>query len=135
MIKWKQDYETGIQQIDEQHKRLLEIAGSALELLKNDLYIDKYDQIIQILEELKDYTIYHFNSEEEYMLKIGYKKIFSQKIEHAAFIEKINNIDLNNLDRNQNKELLSLLEFVVNWIDEHILKKDKLITEKAAQTK
>nr|WP_092075002.1 bacteriohemerythrin [Dendrosporobacter quercicolus]NSL50081.1 hemerythrin family protein [Dendrosporobacter quercicolus DSM 1736]SDN26407.1 hemerythrin [Dendrosporobacter quercicolus] len=127
MINWKKDYETGITQIDDQHKKLLEIAGSALTLLKNDLYIDKYDEIIAILEELKDYTIYHFNSEEEYMLSVGYKKFLSHKVEHVAFIEKINNIDLNNLDRNQDKALLGILEFVINWIDDHILKKDKLI--------
>lgn len=127
MIIWKEDYETGITQIDDQHKKLLEIAGSALTLLKNNLYIDKYDEIIAILEELKDYTIYHFNSEEEYMLSVGYKKFLSHKVEHVAFIEKINNIDLNNLDRNYDKALLGILEFVINCIDDHIFKKDKLI--------
>ncbi|GBG56671.1 bacteriohemerythrin [Sporomusaceae bacterium FL31] len=127
MITWKADYSTGIAQIDDQHKKLLEIAGNALALLKNDLYVDKYDEIIAILEELKNYTVYHFDSEEAYMLSIGYKKFLSHKVEHVAFMDKINSIDLNAIDHNQDQSILSILDFVVSWIDDHILKKDKLI--------
>jgi len=127
MIAWKEEYRTGVAIIDEQHKQLLEIAARAYELLKNDLYTDKYDQIVAILEELKNYTIYHFQSEEAYMQSIGYKKLLSHKVEHHDFIEKINNIDLEQIDQDQNQYILELLDFVVSWIDSHILKRDKLI--------
>lgn len=127
MIKWKETYNIGINNIDEQHKKLFEIANRAYELLENEFCIDKYDKIVQILEELENYTIYHFKSEEEYMLSIGYKKFLSQKVEHDEFIKKFHDINLNIIDENQDKYIIETLEFVVNWITDHILLKDKLI--------
>lgn len=127
MIKWKNDYELGVSHIDEQHKKLFEIAYNAYKLLINDFFTDKYDKIMEILEELKEYTVFHFKSEEEYMLSIGYKKFLSHKVEHENFINKINNIDLTKIDLNQDESVKEILEFIVDWIDKHILNMDKLI--------
>lgn len=128
MIKWKEEYRIGVDQIDEQHKKLFEIANRAYKLLKNDFYYDKYDHIVEILTELKDYAIYHFQSEEEYMKSIAYRKFLSHKVEHDDFIEKINGVDLSVVDERQDENILELLNFIVNWIDGHILGRDKLIT-------
>lgn len=74
MIKWQDKFNTGVENLDAQHRRLFAIANEAYGLLKNDLRVDKYDDIVAILTELRDYTQYHFQTEEEYMLSIGYKK-------------------------------------------------------------
>lgn len=130
MIKWKESYELGVTHIDEQHEKLFEIADRAYKLLTNEFVVDKYDKIIEILAELKEYTIFHFKSEEEYMLSIGYKKFLSHKVEHENFINEINNIDLDKIDINQDQSVKQILEFVVDWIDSHILNQDKLIVAK-----
>lgn len=130
MIKWKDDYKIGIDLIDEQHQKLFEIAGRAYDLLKNNFKMDKYDAIVDIIEELKEYTAYHFKTEEDYMQSIEYKRFFSQKVQHNDFIEKINGIDLKKVDDNQGTYLIEILEFIANWIGEHILGQDKLISEK-----
>lgn len=127
MFDWKQDYVLGVKIIDEQHKKLFEIAGRAFQLLKNDFRTDKYDEIVAILGELKDYTIFHFKTEEEYMMSIGYKKFLSHKVYHNDFIEAINNADLSKIDKNQDEYIMELLGFVAKWIDDHILQKDKQI--------
>jgi hemerythrin len=127
MIYWKEDYRLNVSLIDEQHQRLFQIAEDIYNLLKSDLYTDKYDKILSHLSELKDYTIFHFKSEEDYMKQIGYRKFLSHKVEHDDFISRINNIDLDKIDEDQDAYILELLNFVVNWIDEHILQKDKLI--------
>ncbi|NPV91338.1 MAG: hemerythrin family protein [Firmicutes bacterium] len=127
MIKWKEEYKVGVEEIDKQHQKLFEIANRAFQLFKNDLLLDKYDQIICVLEELKDYTVYHFKYEEDYMTSIGYKKFLSHKVEHNDFIEKINNVDLNKVDEDQSRYLMDILNFVVKWIEVHILDRDKKI--------
>ena len=129
MISWNDDYLVGIEEIDNQHKKLFEITDVAFNLLKDGFRMDKYDEIASILEELRSYAIYHFKSEEEYMLSIGYKKYFSQKVDHDDFIQKINGIDLNKVDENQDAYLMSIVEFAVEWISEHIIQKDKLIAQ------
>ncbi len=129
MYEMKPEYYTGIDFIDEEHSMLFSIADKAYDLLTNDFIPDKYDYIMEVIKELKDYTKYHFDHEETYMNSIGYKRILSQKVAHDDFIEKINSIDSDNIDENQKDALLELLEFLTTWLVEHIYKKDKLIAE------
>ncbi|AEF16463.1 MULTISPECIES: bacteriohemerythrin [Thermoanaerobacterium] len=130
MITWKEDFRLGIDEIDKQHKRLFDIANEAYDLLKNEFAIDKYDHIVEIIKELKDYTIYHFDYEEDYMKSIGFKKLLSHKVLHDDFKEKINNIDLDKIDQNQDEYIKDILNFLVDWIEKHILKDDRLYAEK-----
>ena len=125
----KKEYYTGIEQIDEQHKKLFEIVDETYNLLKNDFMPDKYDHIVKLIDELKEYTKIHFRDEEAYMEKIGHKRMFSQKIEHAEFLEKINDIDLSDLEEDQESVIQDLLSFLNDWLVHHILEKDMLIAE------
>lgn len=127
MIQWKESYSIGVEAIDEQHKKLFAIANQAYQLLKNELLFDKYDRIITIMEELRDYTVYHFRFEEEYMASIGYRKLLSHKVIHDDFIAKIQEVNLDNVDENQDQYLTEILDFVVQWIEQHILGMDKHI--------
>lgn len=70
MIEWIDKYKTGIELIDKQHKELFRLFNRIYELYNNEFIIDKYDQIITAIEELKSYTKYHFEAEEEYMVSI-----------------------------------------------------------------
>ncbi|MFT8348718.1 bacteriohemerythrin [Clostridium saccharoperbutylacetonicum] len=129
MYEMKEEYKIGVEKIDKQHEKLFELADKAYMLLKDDFTIDKYDKIIEIITELKEYTIFHFKSEEEYMESINYKRMFTQKIEHDKFIKELEGIDLNHIDQNQDESLVKMLEFLNEWLTEHILKNDKLIGE------
>lgn len=129
MIKWKDEYSIGIKLIDVQHKHIFEIGNNAYELLKNDLSLDKYSKIIQVVEDLRQYTKYHFKCEEEYMLKIHYENYDNQKMEHDNFIKKIYSFNVNKLDQSQDKYIEGLLYLIIDWILKHILQKDKLIKE------
>ncbi len=127
MYEMKDEFKTGIDFIDEQHSRLFEIADEAYNLLKNDFTIDKFDKVIDLIDELKDYTIFHFKSEEEYMDSINYKRRFTQKIEHDAFIKKLEEVDYKTIDKDPDEYILKILEFLNQWLTGHILHNDKLI--------
>lgn len=129
MYEMKEEYKIGVENIDNQHKKLFELADKAYMLLKDDFSVDKYDKIVHLLSELKEYTIFHFKSEEEYMESINYKRLFTQKIEHDNFIKALENIDYNALDSEQDESLVKILNFLNDWLVEHILKTDKLIVE------
>jgi hemerythrin len=123
----KEEYKLGVQFIDEQHEKLFEIGERAYTLLKDPYTIDKYDKIVAILRELKDYTVIHFRDEENYMESIQYKKLFTQKIDHEQFIKKIDSVDLNHIDANQDQYLMDILNFIAQWLVDHIIEKDLLI--------
>ncbi len=122
-------YMTGIPLIDGEHETLFEIIGDADKLVKAELLHDKYDEIVGILEKLKNYTSEHFQDEEEFMESIQYPGIKAQKMAHQAFISKLEEIDLDQVDQNQQKYLEELVEFLFGWLSNHILKSDKLIAE------
>jgi hemerythrin len=125
----KQEYYTGITFIDEEHTKLFSIANECYELLTNQFIPDKFDYIMEVINDLKEYTKYHFKHEEEYMESIGYKRILSQKVAHADFIDKIFGFNSDSIDENQREALLELVDFLNTWLVEHIEKRDKLIAE------
>ncbi len=127
MFEMKEEYYIGIKQIDEEHKELFRIAQSAYDVFKDEFIPDKFDHIVEIINELKEYAEFHFASEEAYMKKVGYKKLFSQVIDHEQFMEKVNSIDFEQVDKKQTEMLLDILTFIGDWLAEHILVKDKLI--------
>lgn len=128
MFQMKPEYFTGIDHIDKEHQKLFEIADNLCQLIKNDFIPDKYDSICDVIQELKDYARYHFSDEEAYMEKIGYKHTFAQKVEHDAFLQKIEELELTDIDDNQKAVLYDMLSFLNDWLVHHILEKDKLIT-------
>ena len=113
--------------MDQEHKRLFEIAEEAYQLQQNEFIPDKYDNIVTILENLRDYTKFHFEHEENYMKEIGYKGMFTQKVQHDAFIAKLEGLDLESLDENSDEAISDILTFLTDWLVEHILNVDKLI--------
>lgn len=127
MYEFKEEYKTGIDFIDEQHKVLFEIADKTYNLLKNDLTLDKYDKIVTLIEELQDYTVFHFNAEEEYMKNINYKRMFTQKVEHDAFVKRIKDVDFKKIDHDQDEYIISILQLLNDWLTGHIFENDKLI--------
>ena len=127
MYEFKEEFKSGIEQIDAEHRRLFEIADQLYMLMIDEFIPDKYDYILQVLNELKDYAATHFKHEEEYMMKIRYRKLISQKAEHDEFIAKISKYDFDRIDENQRQVILDLLEFLNDWLIHHILESDKLI--------
>lgn len=80
MFEMKDEFLTGIDEIDNEHRELFRIAQSAADLYQDEFVADKYDHILEILRELKAYTGKHFANEEAYMERTHYKRLFSQKI-------------------------------------------------------
>lgn len=127
MYEFKEEYLTGIERIDQEHRRLFEIAEELYELKNEEFIPDKYDNIRHILEELRDYTLTHFEHEEEYMKEIGYKRMFTQVSQHNALRETIGNWDLDVIDEDQDQAIDEMLELITDWLVNHILNEDKLI--------
>ncbi len=121
------DYLIGIDMIDTEHKELFRIVGKANQLVKSYNASSGYDKIMDILNELKSYTAEHFQDEEEYMEAIHYEGLAAQKRAHEAFIDKLENIDLDEIENNPQERLQELLEFLLGWLINHILNTDKKI--------
>jgi hemerythrin len=120
-------YVTGIDFVDQEHQKLFDILREANDLVLAQHLHDKYDAIVHIIGQLKEYTVKHFSHEEAYMERIGYDGLEHQRIAHTAFIDRINEINLEQVDDNQTQYLKELIEFLTGWLTNHILKMDKRI--------
>ena len=125
MFLWKKEFELGIDSIDEQHKKLLEIGNRINDLLSShDDGDDNYDEIYTVIEELKDYTVYHFKTEEDLFIKYKYPEYSIHKKEHDDFIAYVESVNLDSLDDNQKHFLKELLGKIVQWVFKHIITTD-----------
>ena len=124
-FKWKDRYNLNISEIDKQHRKLFEIGARAYDLVMLDDSFDHYDEIIGIFNELLEYTEYHFDYEEKLMEAYKYDGYGHQKQEHAFFINKIKEMTSRDIDSNQQKAVLDVIDFLSEWIGSHILLSDR----------
>ena len=123
MYEMKPEYYIGIDMIDEEHKQLFKYADEAYELLHDEFTPDKYDKMDIILEKLRDYTVKHFDDEEQYMESIHYKKMFTQKVQHMEFVQKLDEFIEHHSDEeiDQDEQIMGILKYLTDWLINHIL--------------
>ena len=123
MYEMKPEYYIGIDMIDEEHAQLFKYADEVYELLHDEFTPDNYDKIDMILEKLRDYTVKHFTDEENYMESIQYKKIFTQKVQHQEFINKLDEFMENHNKEiaDQDEQIMGILKYLTEWLVNHIL--------------
>jgi hemerythrin len=127
MIQWDKQYELGIESIDNQHKHLIEITSTLSNLLTSAVEgQDIYDDMLAIIEQLSQYTVFHFKYEEALFEKHGYVDQAQHKIEHNKLISEIEAIDLKTIDEDQITYGKKLLRFLISWVFKHISGSDFL---------
>ena len=119
--EWKENFSVGISEMDEQHKKMVGILNRLYEAMKAG---KASKELTSIVDEMIDYTKYHFGSEEKLMEKHNYAGLASQKDEHAAFVKK----SLEFQDQITSGRLavsIEVMNFLKDWWTNHILISDK----------
>lgn len=130
MIQWDSQYEIGIAVIDEQHKELISITSRLSDLLVNATEgEDIYDEMVDIIKELTDYTVYHFKFEEQWFEKLNYENKAAHVAEHNKLIAEIAALDLRAVDEDQITYGKKILKFLITWVFKHISGSDFLYRE------
>jgi hemerythrin-like metal-binding domain len=125
-FKWKEEYNLNIKEIDKQHKKLMEIGKRAYDIAIIDDGYDRYDEIMEIIDELLEYTKYHFEYEEKMLREYNYIHVHDQEEEHGFYIYKIKEIaSRDDIDENQRKVVLEVIDFLSEWISKHIMVADR----------
>ena len=133
MYRMKPEYYTGVDLIDREHTRLFELADETYELLHDSFLEYKTDRIVSLVSELIDYARTHFAHEEAYQKSIQYPHMAEHAAQHRQFEDSLTELDLDSLSddfEEQNETIESILEFLINWLVNHILKVDMLLVGK-----
>lgn len=122
------EYLTGVAVLDEQHSHLFRLTDQAQTLLKDQNMLYKFDDLEQILKEIRSYTLSHFDEEEKYMTSSSYTRFEEHRKLHEKFIENLTQIDQEaaNISLGTQDSILSeLLKYLTEWLQQHILIIDK----------
>jgi len=116
LIAWSENHSVKVQEIDDQHKKLIETVNKLYEHMKKG----KGGQVLEeTIDGLVEYTKYHFETEEKYMLEFKFDGYEDHKKEHDEFSEKVN--DYYAKHKSGEKLLTSdICVFIFNWIKNHM---------------
>ena len=116
-LHWKQDYETGVREIDLQHRFFMDLINRMHEEL---LASTEPDYRAALFEELANYARFHFVSEENLMFKFGYPDIDHHRMMHRRLIDELS-------WRAQEKSYDAIFDFLVRWFVAHTIEEDSRI--------
>jgi hemerythrin len=126
-FQWQKTYSVGIDEIDEQHKKIITMLKSFKDSVLSGKSLGE-KEIPALLEEAFDYLDIHFRTEEKYMNIFKYPGYKEHKKEHNDFVKEI--IKFQRDFKKGKKGLdLQMLDFFQEWFIKHILGTDKKMGE------
>jgi hemerythrin len=121
IAQWRSQYETGDPLIDNQHQSIF----SAINALNGAMIVGQGETLIKdTLDIVKDYTILHFESEEQFMLRHHYPYYDDHKSKHEAFRERIDRL-IESSANDPHDLVVNLSHLLTHWFIHHIKEEDQ----------
>lgn len=117
---WNDAYSVGIQEVDEQHKVLLQL----LDALHRAIRAGQGAESLKVLNQLVEYTRHHFTMEESLMRVTNYPDFGSHKELHQNLMAQIHKVQ-DELAGGQLDLDGEMLQFVKIWLIQHINETDR----------
>lgn len=119
-MQWRPEFNLGLEEIDNQHKKIVELINTLNEaFLKNTTA----DQLNHIFSELIDYADYHFKAEEDLFVKHNFPFAEEHIQMHDSFTQKVTSLR-NQFDMGV-PVTFRVISFLKKWLTNHILDADR----------
>jgi len=126
LIEWSADLSVGINSIDEQHKKLVNMINA----LNDAMLTGSSNELLgKIFTGLAAYTQKHFAYEENMFAEYGYADSEKHKRQHSELIAQVVELKQNFIENPQATITTDLMQFLKRWLTNHIMKTDKEYTE------
>jgi hemerythrin-like metal-binding protein len=120
-MSWKERYSVGVEEIDRQHRGLLDIINQIANSFEKK---DEWQSTSAILDSLIHYAYNHFATEERYMVEAEYPELSWHIGLHIAFMRKI--FLMSEEYRQQGLALQKeMLSYLASWFSSHVLEIDR----------
>lgn len=116
LVQWTPKLETGIQLIDDQHKSLCNLINGLHSAMLNR---DSNAAMLKLIRSLKDYTVLHFNTEEQYFEHSAYPDVDKHKAVHRKFEGKVQEFE-DAFNHGTATVSMDVLNFLKEWLIHHI---------------
>jgi hemerythrin len=116
-------FSVGVKEIDDQHKRLIDLAN----LLNDQMGAGKGRAVLdKVFNELVSYTQGHFATEERLMAQHGFSQSDRHKEEHRKLVATVADLKKKH-DGGDNVLTAQVMTFLRDWLTKHILNTDKTL--------
>ncbi len=122
MFSLPEKFRTGLEVVDQQHAKLLDLLDQGIHFLRKEK-TDGFAGVEDFLQALRTYTRIHFQYEEKEMKKASYPQLADQQQMHAYFLKKIHELDDKNTESEREK-VREIIVFLKEWFIGHIVEKD-----------
>jgi len=122
LVVWDEAYSVGFEHIDNQHKRLITMINTLSAACKmGDAAADI--AYLKVINSAMDYAKTHFSDEEKYMREAGYPELRKHKKQHKKFVTDIKK-SVKLFEKGKTTPI-EMVDFLKNWLLEHIAVSDK----------
>lgn len=124
LLDWNDNYSVKVKEIDNQHKKLVELINTLHDGMKSG----KGKEVLgKILDELANYTVYHFGYEEKLFEKHGYPESIIHKRQHSDLVSQVQKF-IESYKNGNGVLTIELMNFLRDWLTQHIAGSDKKYT-------
>jgi hemerythrin len=121
IIRWRDSYNTGVEQFDREHHKIVELIDVLYTCVRDKR---ESSEITEAIAELVQYTGYHFDNEEQAMEKADYPELESHQKEHRKLKEQA--LEFQAIGQTIEREKVTeFYKFLRVWLVDHIVGCDK----------
>ena len=124
-IIWRKGMSVGNSLIDHDHHFMINFINT-VELILQDP-VDK-EMLMEVIEQLHEYSIGHFRREESIQRKIGYPQSINHKNSHSTLLSDLEKLKKEIKETKSEAEILDrsteIIAFLRNWLINHVLNED-----------
>ncbi len=120
--EWTKEFSVGVEEIDDDHKRLLALVNDLHDAVEAGAAWNVLDNV---LDGLTLYVTYHFAHEETLFTRTDYPGYERHRRQHQALTITVHEIQQDFQDHALETLPHQVLEFLKNWLYEHILGSDR----------
>lgn len=124
-IEWEDSYSVFVPEMDEQHKRLIKILNDLHDAMTKGR---SRQQLGITLSNLVRYTNSHFVAEEKFMEGMNFGQFRLHVAKHRKLTEQVMDYK-RRFDADEAISAVELLEFLRDWLVQHILQDDRMYGE------
>lgn len=119
-LDWENKYKVDVEIIDEQHEHLFEIVNTMYDSIVRG---DEQNALEEILSELINYTVYHFETEEKLFKEYGYPEYEEHKAQHDELCKQV--VELQEQFKLKVVTItFEVMDFLSGWLQEHTTQSD-----------
>jgi len=120
-IKWEKKYSVGIKQIDDEHKKMVDLINEACESAE---LMEADEATGRLLQHMREYAETHFLTEESFMKKYNFIPTDNHLEKHRLFSDRVEDA----IARGKHgTDPYKVFQFLRDWFYGHVMVDDKAL--------